>query len=210
MSRQIAGLKSAWQTERPEGLPKTRYRGARRAGLSYETAFGKALTGVLPPGQRLEHNPWFAYVDANGKGLCSPDYLWTSPSGLVVFECKLSLCEEAWEQLERLYLPVVGMALARPVRGIIVTKCLTQRPARGQIVDSLVAALAAPDLPVLHWLPRGGWFGESRDLVTGAGATSAHAKVAPQNQVTAKKLVPSHNTSSPNTATLLTEQKSQC
>lgn len=155
MSRKIVELRWARETANP--WPPAARKGrsaldlARRRGLGFEALLAKTLP-------EAEHNPWFAFADANGPGYCSPDFVLTLPWGLAVLEAKHSFKFEAFDQLRDLYLPVLGMARARHVVGVVVCKTLTPVARSTTIVASLPEALSVArkgTIPVLHWLGRG-------------------------------------------------------
>jgi hypothetical protein len=148
MIRRVAGLKSASLLDsRPSSIPIDRPRGSKAAGLRYERAFGAAQP-------HLRHGPWFEFVDSSGPGYCQPDFLLDRPNSIVLFECKLSLVSQAFDQLFGLYKPVVEATLGKEVFGIVVTKHL--RPSAGlAIVSTMHDALfqvAFGKPTVLHWL----------------------------------------------------------
>lgn len=148
MIRRIDGLKRAeLLSERPSVIPVGRPRGSKAAGLRYEHAFGAALP-------QLKHGPWFSFQDNAGFGYCQPDFLLERANSVVLFECKLSLVAEAFEQLFGLYKPVVERALGKEAFGIVVTKHL--RPSGGlaicsRLEDALYQVVLKKPT-VLHWL----------------------------------------------------------
>lgn len=118
MSRQVQDLRWARPSQRPPGIPLSRPRGAKALGLAYE----KQLEVEL--GTKAQRGCWFEFVDRNGHGWCQTDFLIEGLGCLVVLECKHTWTSEAFRQLNGLYLPVVGLALARPVVGLQVCKNL--------------------------------------------------------------------------------------
>jgi hypothetical protein len=149
--RRVVGLVFAEQCPRPKSIPvNSKPRGVKAKGLSFERAAAKALPGA-------KHGLWFMYTDANGRGYCSPDLLLETPKAVFVFECKLSNVDEARSQLSELYLPVVGLALAKPAFGIVLVKAVTREKSVSLITDSVSKAclLAQSCIPTLHWLGRG-------------------------------------------------------
>jgi hypothetical protein len=76
---------------------------------------------------------------------------------VLVLECKLQNYEEACVQLEGLYLPVLSMFYAKPVRGLVVAKYLTHNSPLERVFPCLSDALASPagTFPIIHWLGRG-------------------------------------------------------
>lgn len=151
--RRISGLLWAKPCERPKCIPRSRPRGVKGLGLSYERALAKAL------GAKAHHGPWFEFQDANGHGWCQPDFLLEIAGGLLILEVKLSLRLEAQAQIEELYQPVVELALARRAKGVLVTKYLKPETPMDRVVETLsaaqVALLAQGSMPILHWIGRG-------------------------------------------------------
>lgn len=148
MFRPIEALKFASETQCP--WAKSRPRGAKAAGLRYERAFAKALPAA-------RHGLWFAFVDANGAGNCSPDFVLAHGTYLTVFECKLSDKSYAKDQLRELYMPVLRHVYKLPVRGIVVTKTLRPWSDTSRVVGTLAEALTLAEhtIPTLHWLGKG-------------------------------------------------------
>lgn len=149
MARSIQGLIWAGPTEvGPFGVQKRR-KGAKAAGLRYEKLVRKAL----PAAARWSFNPWFEFVDANGKGFAQPDFVLRTKNEVLVVECKLTFTEEAFGQLQELYFPILHYVHRLPVRGIVLTKNLT--PSAPPPTPSFRAAVAASrkgQIPVVHWL----------------------------------------------------------
>jgi hypothetical protein len=152
MSRQVQGLRLAWRTERPPGLPKfNKPRGAKRDGVLYERAVGAALpAGALGA-------LWWRFEDQNGTGVCQTDWIIAGARSVLVLECKLGQHWEAWKQLEDLYCLVVGRALGLPVIGVQVCKFLRREyktPGEVLVTDlaeAIAVARAGVARPVLHW-----------------------------------------------------------
>jgi hypothetical protein len=74
-----------------------------------------------------------------------------------VLEVKYTWTAEAHFQLERLYLPVVQMALGRQCIGVVVCKRLEERMPGTSVTGDLWHALQlarAGSRPVFHWLGR--------------------------------------------------------
>jgi len=152
--RKVTGLKWARATDRrPFGTPKVG-RGAKSYGIRYERAVAKALPGV-------PHGQWFEFEDANGLGMCQPDFLTLRAGVVVILECKYTWTPEAEDQLLDLYGPVVGMALGVPTAGMVICKNLTREVPPEAVFETFGEALGSalywsrPPLPVLHWLGKG-------------------------------------------------------
>jgi len=109
----------------------------------------------LAPGSVL-HGQWFYFIDADGPGYCQPDHIVILPDEVVVFECKLTECEQGRSQLRRLYFPVVERCFGLPTRGIVVTRHLTKETELALVTDDLSIALQFKEnaIATLHWRER--------------------------------------------------------
>lgn len=150
MTRVIEGLRWARRCERPPAIPSTRLKGVKGAGIRFEKAFGLALPGAI-------RGQWFEFEDRNGFGVCQTDYLFRDLDRVIVVECKLSLTDEAFFQLQCLYLPVVGEAfrlktLNARARGLIVTRNLREVRNSYKVFPTLRSAVEGDDISVLHWI----------------------------------------------------------
>jgi hypothetical protein len=123
-------------------------------GLKYEKDFGDVIAKLAPG--RVLHGQWFHFVDANGPGYCQPDHIVVLPDEVVIFECKLTECEQGRSQLRELYFPVVERWAYRPARGIVVTRHLTKETELDLVTDDLGLALQlrAGVIATLHWRER--------------------------------------------------------
>ena len=152
MARHVAGLTYANRLPaRPTSIPLSRPRnGSKRYGLKFEQSVARRTGG--------QHGIWFSFLDANGPGYCQPDVLLGIDGEIIVLECKLTDVAEARKQLAYLYLPVVGRALGKPCRGIVVVRHLTRETTLANVVTSMGQALkqaSATYYPTLHWIGRG-------------------------------------------------------
>lgn len=146
--RVIEGLLSARASDRPQGMPKSRARGAKAAGLRYERELARALP-------QAKHGQWWQFVDRNGPGYCQTDLLLKTELGLFVLEVKYTWTLAGHGQLSKLYRPVVEKALGQPVGLVQVCKKLLPETPRQTIRLSLkeALALAASGAPaVLSWI----------------------------------------------------------
>lgn len=149
--RHVAGL--LWAEHVAEGPfgPQKRRKGAKAAGLGYE----RKVCGALPA---AIFNPWFAYMDANGKGFAQPDFLLPLKGGiLAILEVKLTATPTAEEQLRELYMPIAEFLWPdREVIGVMVAKNLTSgaRNVHTTLSGALRNAYTGQGqcLPLLHWL----------------------------------------------------------
>lgn len=149
--RTIQGLKWARQlAARPTCIPKVRARGAKAEGLRYERLVAKRLPFAL-------HGQWFEYEDLKGHGYCQPDLLMEIQGHQCILEVKYTWTAEGHYQLERLYRPVVEMALASPTVGVVVCKRLEEQMPGTSVTGDLWHALQLArqgGRPVFHWLGR--------------------------------------------------------
>lgn len=150
MSRHVRGL--LWAQECPRGPfgPQKRKKGAKARGLAFEKEVGRAL----PSPSHWAYNPWFQFADGSGMGYAQPDYVLRTKSEVLVLECKLTDTLEAYDQLGKLYLPILEHVYGLPVYGIVVAKAL--RPGSPVPCSSLREAFACARsgvrFPLLHWL----------------------------------------------------------
>lgn len=145
--REIEGLRSVKLSASP--WPKSRPRGVKAKGLRYE----RALAKVIPS---AKHGLWFNFVDRNGPGFCSPDFIIEGHSFVAVLECKLTDTDEARKQIRALYTPILEKFYSKPVLGVVVAKYLT--PNSRNIVHDLASALKLTKnsaIATLHWLGKG-------------------------------------------------------
>lgn len=154
MTRRIVDLKWARASQRPAGLPIGRPRGAKAAGLRYQSAVATSL------GSGASEGNWFEYEDKNGRGVCQTDLLFQHPNCLVILEVKYTWTAEGHQQLEWLYGPVVSAALKQPVIGIQVCRRLTAEALAYGItvtstLESAIANAAEGRRVVWHWLAQG-------------------------------------------------------
>lgn len=129
---------SARAVERPQSIPIGRPRGAKALGVRYERALARSLPGAT-------HGQWWEFWDANGRGFCQTDLFLPVGEAVVVLEVKYTWTPLGHSQLERLYLPVLRMALGRDVIGLVVCKklipeVLGQVTVCGTLVEAIEAA----------------------------------------------------------------------
>lgn len=123
-----------------------------REGLSFERKVYQALKDALPSkGFLVERNPWFRYQGADKiDHFCSPDILITDleDAYTMIVEVKLSWVPNVLDKLRDLYCPVVGRALAIPVKPLVVAK--NSAPSAPNANSRLMFALMAQS-PFLLW-----------------------------------------------------------
>lgn len=125
--RPVSGLRTAGRVEATSAFAERVGGGgsdasspAREAGLRFERKVQHGLRSVWR--SEYEEQPLFRFVDDSGNRICRPDGILDTPWGSLVVEVKHSHTADAWWQLEHYYLPVVGLALRRPARGLVVVK----------------------------------------------------------------------------------------
>lgn len=152
--RHIDGLKWVKAIPRPAWMRKNRPRGVKLLGVRYERLVGIAIKKHYP---EVVLGQWFAYEDRFGKGWAQTDVLMRTPTGIVVVECKLTRCEEAREQIDLLYRPLLTRVFELPVIGIVVVRSLTQENRADLVVEGLSAAISeANGTPkTVQWLGKG-------------------------------------------------------
>lgn len=172
MTRRVAELVWARRAERvPAFATGTRRpRGAKRDGLLYERLLAEALP-------EAEYGVWWEFEDQAGRGWCQTDLVLVGTRSVLVLECKYSATDEAWEQLEGLYKPVLERALAKPVLGVQVARNLYGKPQPGivichTLVEAITISRAGNARPLLHWKGLGPVWGD------GAGTHTNSARVA--------------------------------
>ena len=143
---EAATLNFARYSRNPFGKAPRRGRGARAAGLRYEENVGKELAR-----RQLDFacGPWIQFEDTNGVGFAQPDFIvYSSANSWIVLEAKLSQTPSAFEQLFKLYLPLLSK-LHPGVTLIPAQVCKNLRRADSKIVDDLCKVKYGS---TWHWL----------------------------------------------------------
>lgn len=150
--RAVAGLVIAERT-RPRPLPPASSPAAK-LGLQFERRVFRELAQLQLAGRiaKLEHNPWFAFADTNGPGLCCPDFLAQTDFGLTIIEVKLTWVEEAERKLRLLYLPVVARLFGKIPSTLVLCRRLADGAPAADV--ALSSALAKPSA-LLLWPSNG-------------------------------------------------------
>lgn len=118
-------------TARPVFIPRARLRGVKLKGLTYERRVGKSLKAIW---SHVRSGVWFEYRDSDGQPRwCQPDHFVPLAKTVILFECKLSEKEEAWQQMRCLYAPILEMHYQLPVTCVQVCRFL--RTGNGLILD---------------------------------------------------------------------------
>lgn len=120
-------IQSAWRCEDPH--PRRSRAGPKyRPGLKYQTRVINRLKGE----EGLVPGPWFCYVDASTKRrYCQPDFILQREGEALVLigEIKRVFHPDSWWQLERIYSPVVRIALPFATSFICICVCRSFDPA---------------------------------------------------------------------------------
>lgn len=114
-------IHEAWRSaEIPHsGTSRFRSSAAQKAGSSYEKRV-REWAYQHATSDSIEVSPWFCFVDDSHKRhYCQPDLLLVSPNRVVVVEVKLRWSLDAWWQLRHLYLPVLEVALRKPIESFV-------------------------------------------------------------------------------------------
>lgn len=102
---QPTSLDYARYSKNPWGGKPKRMKRVARLGLAYEKKVEKELARR---GLDFARGPWIEFADRNGRGFAQPDFVIYSRSDLwIVLEAKLSQTPAAFEQLFKLYLPLL-------------------------------------------------------------------------------------------------------
>lgn len=88
-------------------------KGAKGNGIRFEKKVHAVLTATFT--SYVSALP-FRFIDVRGSRTCIPDGIFTYEGRVVVVEIKLRHCIEAWEQLRKLYFPVVTRAFGQSPR----------------------------------------------------------------------------------------------
>lgn len=150
MTREIKGLRQVrLLQERPECIPQGRPRGAKAQGVKYEEALAN-----LPGFAWASHGAWFEFDDASGHGYAQVDFLFGGDGWQpVVAEAKLTWTPTAYQQLRKLYFPLLRRLLGIDVGGMVICQNLTKETPKSDVVGSLAEAFSAVAfgrIPVLH------------------------------------------------------------
>ena len=150
--RQLTHVEWAHECEPPSFAKRSRLRGTKAMGVSYE----RKLAKVLPRG--TVHGQWFVYRADGRVGYCQPDFLLKGRNELAVLEAKLTDVHAAREQLELLYAPVLRACYGRVVLCVAVSRSVAMVPVSVEICETLARALAVAregNFAVLHWIGTG-------------------------------------------------------
>lgn len=94
---------------------------AQKKGLAYERKVHQQLTERFPVTYKA--SPWIRYrCHEGGWKYCQPDGLLHLDDRLVIVEVKLSHCVDAWEQLRKIYEPVISKIYEKPIALLEVAK----------------------------------------------------------------------------------------
>jgi hypothetical protein len=134
-SHSIQGLKWAKAARIEELHPilsgKSNKKGLAGKGTRFETKFIKQLKELIMEKGidcKVGAGVWFKFEDEVKVGFCQVDCLLVFPTYAIILECKLTQTKLAWEQLTKLYHPIVSHILKRPVYTMQVCCNLQVRP----------------------------------------------------------------------------------
>lgn len=140
--------------------PYTPLRGnttARDIGLRFERKVQFALKTRW--GEKYWTTPEVCFYDLTGKRVCFPDGVYRDTHNrMFVFEIKFRHCPEAWWQLRRLYLPVIGAWAGADVKVFGIEICRTfdpetPFPEKVELLESLDEWIVSPEdrIGVFRW-----------------------------------------------------------
>lgn len=86
--------------EQPDFIKDTGETSVQKQGRLYEQRIYKKVKEQFP---EAIHNPWYEYIDSDGKGWCSPDIIFFHEDTWWILECKLTYKKHANTKLKSLY-----------------------------------------------------------------------------------------------------------
>lgn len=163
MKRQVSGLIFARAlAKRPSCIPIGRPRGQKAWGIKYEREIAKRLPNAV-------RGLWFEFEDRFGRGFCEVDFAIQAQNVVIILESKYTWTLAAHVELETLYIPVVKLALKRPVYSAVICKVLTSETARyARIVSDNPATIPASENQRVVWHFLGGMGAYVEPCVTGS------------------------------------------
>ena len=72
----------------------------------------------------IQTGKWIEFQDRNGYGYAQPDFFVVKNSHVLVFEAKLTQCQDGYSQLTSLYCPLLEELCSLPAVGVVVCKGL--------------------------------------------------------------------------------------
>lgn len=104
-------------------LQSKNLKGSRAKGKTYERKVGKQLRKRADK-LKVDLHPqeWIEYEDANGYGYCQPDYYLVCDGFILLAECKLTQTDSAFNQMTKLYMPVLKYMYDMPIIPIQIFK----------------------------------------------------------------------------------------
>jgi hypothetical protein len=139
----------------PKAIPRVRARkGPKGDGIRFERKVAEAASWA-------KAGQWFEFADVNGRGLCQTDLIYETKGLVLVVECKYTWVPEGHSQIESLYRPVIELATAKPVVGVVLVKVLKPEiraygaPVFGDLQRAVDWAVANGGTPVVQWLGQG-------------------------------------------------------
>lgn len=118
-------------------------------GLRFERAIGRALAPLAREWDgHLFSGQWLRFLIAGrGWDWAQPDHYVVLEDRVLLLECKLSAAQEPWNQIERVYGPLLAELYGLPVVGCAVYHYLVGRKDCGETAVGSLRALALEDLP---------------------------------------------------------------
>jgi hypothetical protein len=114
---QLEGVREA---PAPAWAGKGALKGTRARGLTFERKVGKILTNIWP---QTRAGVWLRFKDWAGEAWAQPDFYVPLEDRVLIFECKLTECRQAWVQLDK-YKGLLEEMLGLPACRVMVCKNL--------------------------------------------------------------------------------------
>jgi len=139
MYRKVVGLQEACLSKEGPNWPKSRSRGTKAKGRTYEKKVRSVLSYHFPAARFGE---WIRYRDLHGTGFAQPDAFLALRDRLLCFECKLSSRQDGAGQIASLYKPLLYHIFGLPVVGVVVMKYIYSEP--NYLIEDPREALSLP------------------------------------------------------------------
>ena len=118
-------------TPPPVARKKAKLSSKQSAGKTYERKVGKAVSRLVSRGHLdgdIFAEQWIQFRDAHGLGHAQPDIYIVQEDRILLLECKLTQTGRAWDQMKKLYVPLLSLIYELPVVSVQVCKNLRFEP----------------------------------------------------------------------------------
>ena len=135
MSRTVVGVKWAHLSESGPPYPKSKsLTAAQAAGRRFEKKVARAVCrAAARAGFAAFCGQWIAFEDAEGYGMAQPDIFLRDGARIVLIEAKLTQTDRAWDQMEKLYAPLLHSIYSKGARVCTIQTCQRVRAAAQQV-----------------------------------------------------------------------------